>query len=39
GATLTPAQLADLQAGKYYYNIHTATNPGGEIRGQLVRAQ
>src|ERR1700712_2838490 len=30
GATLTPAQFADLQAGKYYYNIHTATNPGGE---------
>src|SRR5699024_2435025 len=22
GATLTPAQLADLQAGKYYFNIH-----------------
>ncbi len=39
GATLTPAQLADLQAGKYYYNVHTAANPGGEIRGQLLRAQ
>ena len=39
GATLTDAQLADLQAGKYYYNIHTAANPGGEIRGQLLRVQ
>ena len=25
-----------LLAGKYYMNIHTAANPGGEIRGQLV---
>ena len=39
GATLTPAQLADLQAGRYYFNIHTAANPGGELRGQLLRAQ
>ena len=39
GATLTEAQLADLQAGKWYYNIHTAANPGGEIRGQLLRAR
>ena len=39
GATLTPAQLADLQAGKYYFNIHTASNPGGEIRGYMLRAQ
>ena len=33
-ATLTPAQVADLLAGKWYVNIHTAANPGGEIRGQ-----
>ena len=38
-ATLTEAQLADLQAGRYYYNIHTAANPGGEIRGQLQRVR
>lgn len=25
-----------LLAGKYYINIHTAANPGGEIRGQIV---
>ena len=35
-ATLTPAQLADLMAGKWYVNVHTAANPGGEIRGQLM---
>ena len=36
-ATLTPAQYADLAAGLYYVNIHTARSPGGEIRGQLRR--
>ena len=34
---LTDAQIADLQAGKYYVNIHTAANRGGEIRGQITR--
>ena len=35
-ATLTDAQAADLAAGKYYINVHTAENKGGEIRGQVV---
>ena len=35
-ATLTDAQIADLQAGKWYTNIHTAANKGGEIRGQIL---
>ena len=35
-ATLTPAQVADLTAGKWYLNLHTAANPGGEIRGQVT---
>ena len=35
-ATLTPAQAADLSAGKWYVNIHTARNPAGEIRGQVM---
>ena len=36
-ATLTDAQVADLEAGKWYANVHTAANPAGEIRGQMVR--
>lgn len=34
---LTPAQLASLDAGELYVNIHSAANPTGEIRGQLGR--
>jgi hypothetical protein len=33
---LTDDQIADLTAGKWYVNIHTKANPGGEIRGQVV---
>jgi len=36
-ATLTDAQAADLQAGKWYFNIHTEANKGGEIRGQAMK--
>jgi hypothetical protein len=36
-ATLTDAQASDLLAGKLYVNIHTAANPGGEIRGQVTK--
>ena len=35
-ATLTDAQAADLKGGKWYFNIHTAANKGGEIRGQVM---
>jgi hypothetical protein len=35
-AVLTDVQIADLQAGKWYFNIHTSAHPGGEIRGQLA---
>ena len=36
-AVLTEAQAADLLAGKWYVNIHTSNNPGGEIRGQMLK--
>jgi hypothetical protein len=36
-ATLTDEQAADLMGGKYYINVHTAANPGGEIRGQVTK--
>ncbi|MBN9086081.1 MAG: CHRD domain-containing protein [Reyranella sp.] len=36
-ATLTDAQAADLRAGKWYFNIHTEKNKGGEIRGQVTK--
>ena len=36
-ATLTDAQAADLLAGKWYVNVHTEANKGGEIRGQVTK--
>ena len=37
GAITTFAQaVAALKAGNTYFNIHTAANGGGEIRGQIV---
>lgn len=34
-ATLTDEQAADLTGGKWYVNVHTAENKGGEIRGEV----
>jgi hypothetical protein len=38
-ATLTPDQVKDLVDGKWYFNLHTAANPGGEVRGQIVKSE
>ena len=34
--TLTDDQIKMLKSSSLYANIHTAANPGGEIRGQIV---
>jgi len=38
-ATLTPEQAKDLADGKWYFNLHTSANPGGEIRGQITKSE
>jgi CHRD domain-containing protein len=35
GAKLTPDQMKAYKAGELYVNIHSAANPGGEVRAQL----
>ena len=35
--TLTDEQIAELRGERYYVQIHTETNPGGELRGWLLR--
>ena len=35
-AVLAADQAADLLAGKWYGNLHTAASPGGELRGQVA---
>jgi hypothetical protein len=32
---ITPLEVSELDGGLMYMNIHDATFPGGEIRGQL----
>lgn len=33
----TSEQAQKLKKGLFYFNLHTSTNPGGEIRGQIQR--
>ena len=37
-ATLTEEQATQLQDGLWYFNVHTAEYPDGEIRGQVMAA-
>src|SRR5215204_4800699 len=36
GADLTQTTIAKYLNGQYYVNVHTAANPNGEIRGQIL---
>jgi hypothetical protein len=38
-AALTDEQAKDFADGMVYFNVHTAQNKGGEIRGQLAPAK
>ncbi len=35
-AKLTQSQMKEVEAGMWYINIHTAENPSGEDRGQVM---
>jgi hypothetical protein len=35
GAKLSADQMKAYKSGELYVNVHSAANPGGEIRGQL----
>jgi hypothetical protein len=34
--TLTPEDVADLTAGRFYANVHSVANPGGFARAQML---
>jgi hypothetical protein len=36
-ATLTDEQAGQLQDGMWYFNVHTAQYPDGELRGQVTK--
>lgn len=36
GGSFDIDSLGDYKAGQFYVNLHTPTNPGGEIRGQIM---
>jgi CHRD domain-containing protein len=35
GSALSPTQVNLFSSGALYFNVHTAANPNGEIRGQI----
>jgi hypothetical protein len=36
---ITPEQVAALESGNTYVNVHTGANPDGEIRGQIAACE
>lgn len=38
GVAFTAQEIADLDAFKYYCNIHSTANAGGEVRGQVYKS-
>lgn len=38
-ATISPDQVKQVMDSMWYVNVHTAANPGGEIRGQVLIAK
>jgi hypothetical protein len=37
-APIGDKEIQDLKDGRLYVNVHTMAHPGGEIRGQLLKA-
>ena len=35
--TLSDTQVTEFNEGKFYVNLHTTANNGGEVRGQLIK--
>lgn len=36
--TLSDVQVANFNNNELYFNVHTVNNPGGEVRGQLLKS-
>lgn len=38
GTILSSIQISEINNSEFYFNVHTATNASGEIRGQVIAA-